>query len=163
MSLSSIFLKKGNLRLGLGVGFAALAVLFFGILIGFQLLYGNSHGIQFSRVLSVSPLVLIAAALNATNEELWFRGLFLKKYEPLFGRKMANLLQAPIFMLAHVEMQYSQFGDVFFVSFLALVFALGLILGHFMQKTDSIIGPTLAHIGADIGIYLPLLLSLITL
>ncbi len=160
-SLASIFLKKGDLQLGLGVGVPTLVMLFFGILIGFQLLYGNSHGIQFSTLLSASPLVLIAAALNASNEELWFRGLFLKKFEPFFGMKMSNLLQAPVFMLAHVEMQYSQFGDSFLILFLVLVFIAGLGFGYFMQKSESIIGPTLAHIGADVGIYLPLLLSLL--
>jgi len=160
-SLSSIYLKKGNLRLGLRVGLVSLITLFFVVLVGFQLVYGDYHDIQFTTVLAVSPLVLIASALNASNEEMWFRGLFLKKYEPVFGRGLSNLLQAPVFMLAHVEMQYSQFGTTFFISFLLLVFFLGLILGYLMQKTDSMIGPTLVHIGADTAIFLPLLLSLV--
>jgi len=129
--------------------------------LGFQFLYGNSHGISFGRLLSFTPLLLAAAALNAPKEELWFRGLILGKTQPLLGRSLSNLLQAPIFMLAHFEPQYAQFGDVFLLSFLALTFIAGVGFGYMIQKTDSLIGSSIAHAGADVGVYLLLLLPLL--
>jgi membrane protease YdiL (CAAX protease family) len=160
-SLSSLYLQRGNLRLGLRVGLAAFLVFTLSIIVGFQVIFGGSKGVTFDRILSVMPLVLIAAFLNAPKEELWFRGLFFRRYEPLLGRRRSNLVQAPIFALAHFTPQYEQFGPVFFVSFIAIVFALGLGWGYLMQKTDSVLASTLAHAGADVGIYLPLFLSLL--
>jgi uncharacterized protein len=160
-SLSSLYLRTGNLRLGLTVGIIAFSVFAVGILLSFQFLYGNPHGISFTRLLSFTPLLLAASALNAPKEELWFRGLFLGKYQPLLGRAVSNLLQAPLFMLAHVELQYAQFGVAFLFSFLALTFIAGIAAGYLIQKTDSLIGSSIAHAGADVGVFLLLLLSLL--
>ncbi len=160
-SLSSLYLKRGNLRLGLKVGLATFLVFTISIIIGFQLIFGSSKGVTFDKIFSAIPLALVAAFFNAPKEELWFRGLFLRKYEPLLGKRNSNLVQAPLFALAHFKPQYEQFGPVFFISFLIIVFALGLGWGYLIQKTDSVLASTLAHAGADVGIYLPLFLSLL--
>ena len=160
-SMGSIYLKRGNLRLGVTAGVVGFFVLFIGILAGFQLLYGNLHGISFEELLSLLPIILILAFLNAPKEEIWFRGLFLRKSGKLFGKNAANLLQAPLFALAHLNAQYSQFGLTFQIGFLILVFSLGLFWGYLIQRTDSILGSSLIHAGADVAIFLPILLSLL--
>ena len=73
---------------------------------------------------------------------------------------MANLLQAPVFALAHYNHEYAQFGFAFLASFMVITFLLGLGLGYLMQKTDGLLGPALAHAGADVGIYLAIILPL---
>jgi uncharacterized protein len=125
---------------------------------GFELIFGASTGVNFGKVLSVLPLAMVASFLNAPKEELWFRGLFLTRYAPLLGKKMSNLLQSAVFVLAHFTPQYMSAGPLFFPSFLALVFVLGLIWGYIMQMTGSILCSTLSHVGADVWIFVPLLL-----
>ena len=97
----------------------------------FEIIFGNSRGgrLTLAKFLSLTPALLVLVLLNGPREELWFRGLFLKKYEPLLGRRMSNLLQAPIFALAHYNHEYAQFGFVFLFSFVMITFLLGLGLG----------------------------------
>ena len=160
-SLSSIYLKRGNLKLGIILGLAIFFAFYVATLGGYQLIFGNSRGgLTLAKLLSLTPALLSLVLLNGPREELWFRGLFLKKYEPLLGRRMSNLLQAPIFALAHYNHEYAQFGFVFLVSFVSVTFLLGFGLGYLMQKTDGLLGPTLAHAGVDVGIYLAIILPL---
>jgi membrane protease YdiL (CAAX protease family) len=159
--MGSIYLRKGNLRGGLVAGTLGFFLLYIGILVGFQVLYGSSHGISFVRLFELSPVVLVLASLNAPKEEIWFRSLFFGKSVPLFGNLEANLLAGPLFALAHLNAQYSQFGVGFQIGFLILVFSLGLFWGYLMQKTNSIIASSLVHAGADVAIFLPILLSLL--
>lgn len=111
--------------------------------------------------MQLSPVVLILAFLNAPKEEIWFRSLFFGKSIPSFGNLGANLLAGPLFALAHLNAQYSQFGVAFQVGFLVLVFGLGLFWGYLMQRTNSILAPSLVHAGADVAIFIPILLSLL--
>ena len=155
--LSSVYLQKGNLRLGLKVGIPALLILLFCIVAAFQVLYAGPHGISFSKVLSFLPLILFAVALNAPKEELWYRGLTIGRYQPLLGLRLSNLLQTTIFTTGHVEPQWIQFGVPFLIIFLVFVFVGGMGFGLIVQRTNSLIGSSLAHAGADIGVFLLLL------
>jgi len=160
--LSSIYLRKGRLKQGLIVGFVCFVILLVGILIAFNfLLVPTVKGLTFAKMLTLMPTVLVLAFLNAPKEELLFRGLFLKKYEPILGKKLSIFAQAPLFVLFHYVPQYTSLGITFVVSFLAVVFVASLGWAYLMQKTDSIIGSSLSHAGADIGIYLPILLGIL--
>jgi len=83
---------------------------------------------------------------NGVREELWFRGLFLKKYESILGVDASNFLQAIIFSQAHLGSQYTPF----LLIFLVITFFLGLAFGAVMQKTESLLGAVLFHAGTDI-------------
>ncbi len=160
-SLSSIYVKKGNLKLGLITGLGIFVIFYIATLGGFQLIFASSgRGLSLTKFLSLTPVLLVLVLLNGPREELWFRGLFLGKYEPLLGRRMSNLLQAPIFAVAHYNHEYAQFGFTFLVSFVTITFLLGVGLGYLMQRTDGLLGPSLAHAGADVGIYLAIILPL---
>lgn len=106
-----------------------------------------------STLLSLAPWILIFVLANGFMEELLYRGLFLKWYEPFLGKGMSNLLTAIVFTLLHVPVTYVP--DV--VQFLSILFPLALIWGYLMQKTDSLWGSALFHAGADcvivFGIY----------
>ena len=77
------------------------------------------------------------------------RGLFLKKYGSLFGRRQSLLLTSVIFALFHQAIL--QYTDVVtYIAFLIITFLLGLAWGYIMQKSDSIWGAVVAHAVADI-------------
>jgi membrane protease YdiL (CAAX protease family) len=157
--MGSIFLKKGNVQLALTVGIPVFLVFFFTSVLAGPLvgnLYG-AKGVTFARLFSLTPWMLALVLLNGFGEEVWFRCLFLKKYQPLLGRTMSNVLQAPIFAFVHVG---SEYAPILF-PFLVVTFFLGLGLGYLMQKTDGILGSWLCHAGADVPIYL-ILISVVT-
>jgi uncharacterized protein len=136
----SMYLGKGRLGLGLAVGIAAFVV-FAGLAV--MPLTGKSEVV--SKLLPLTPWILIFVLANGFMEELLFRGVFLKRYEPFLGQGLANLLTAIVFTLAHMQVTYV--ADV--LQFLAIVFPLALIWGYLMQKTNSLWGSVLFHAGAD--------------
>lgn len=159
-TLASLCVQRGDLRVGLVVGGLALLVLYVGAIVGFLLAFGASRGVSLGQLLSLTPAVLWLSVWNAPNEELWFRGLFLKEWEPHLGKKASNLLQAPMFALGHYVPEFTRFGPAFIVTFLALAFIAALGFGYLIQRTDSLLGATLAHMGADVSIFLPVLLGI---
>ena len=144
----SMYLNRGNLGLGLAVGIAGF--------VGFAGLafipLGNQGG-MLNKLLSLSPWILIFVLANGFMEELLYRGLFIKRYEPFFGKGLSNLLAAIVFTLIHLQVTYV--SDV--LRFLLIVFPLALVWGYLMQKADSLWGSALFHAGADcmiiFGIY----------
>jgi len=108
------------------------------------------------RVLALTPALLVMALSNAFQEELLFRGLFLQRYTLFFGAGLANVLQAAVFTVAHVDTTYSPMLLVFLV---ALVFPLGLLAGYLMRASNGIVVPAILHGAFDILIYLGFLAS----
>ncbi len=136
----SMYLGKGKLGLGLAVGIPAFLVL---VAIAF-IPMASQEG-MFSKLLALSPWILIFVFSNGFMEELLYRGLFLKRYEPFLGKGLSNLLTAIVFTLIHVQVTYV--SDV--LQFLLIVFPLALIWGYLMQKTDGLWGSAVFHAGAD--------------
>jgi membrane protease YdiL (CAAX protease family) len=146
--LGSIYLKRGNLRFGLVIGlvtFIVLAVIAF--------LQAQSLSISVEAIVASLPWILTFIFANALMEELWFRGIFLKKFEPFLGSVLALILTSVVFTFAHIGATYTDgFG---LLRFLALLFPLSLAWGYLMQKTDSIWGSVLFHAGADLLVIVP--------
>lgn len=139
--LDSLYLKKGNLKLGLligGITFLAFAVLF--------LLQAKDRGIGMKQIAAWAPWILVFVFSNAFMEELHFRGLFLGRLEPFLGRGFANLAVAVMFTIVHAPVEYTP--DI--VPFLAVLFILALAWGAVIQKTESLWGSVLFHAGADL-------------
>ena len=140
-SWRSLYLQRGRLLLGIGMGlllffmFAVLAFLPF-----------KERDRLFVDLLTLSPFILLFIFANAFEEELLFRGLFLKRLEPFLGQGFSNLLTAIVFTLAHLQVTYS--SDLF--QFLAILFPLSLAFGYLIQKTDGLWGSILFHAGADL-------------
>ncbi|NVM35445.1 MAG: CPBP family intramembrane metalloprotease [Candidatus Lokiarchaeota archaeon] len=145
--ISSIFLQKGNIRLGLIIGLATFSIFLITALPTSVYLFGGQN-ISFDRLISLFPWILIFVFLNGIREEILFRGLFLKKYDKFLGVDSSNILQAIIFSLAHLSSQFTLFSFIYF----ALTFFLGLGFGAVIQKTDSLLGAILFHAGADIPV-----------
>jgi membrane protease YdiL (CAAX protease family) len=147
----SLYLQKGNLKLGLGIGFISFVGMWALIILGIasgnyptELFYAENLTLE--RVLPWIPWITGSVLFIGIREELWFRGLFLKKYEPYLGTKTSNLLQAIIFTLAHIGVTYTPALG----GFLLVTFAVGLIYGYLMQKTDSLIASVMFHATMDI-------------
>jgi len=153
-SWGSIFLRKGNLRLGLISGLIGFFFFALTAIPASQYLFqGQNLGLD--RVTAWLPWILPIVLLNGVREELLYRGLFLKKFEPELGLKASNLLQAIIFSLSHSVAGIGLNGYTPYVWALVLfTFFLGLVWGYIMQRTDSMIGSILFHSGTDIPIFL---------
>lgn len=147
--LGSIYLQKGNLKLGLIIGFGTLILAaLLSIPMANQLFKGNNLTLE--RIIPWAPWILIFVLANGAQEELLFRGLFLRKLEPFFGKFMSNFMVALVFVALHGVATYS--SDRYF--FLAVTFPFALLWGYVMQKTDGIWGSILFHAGMDIPIML---------
>jgi len=145
-SLASIYFKKGRLRYGLVIGLVA-----FFAFAGFLVLQVKKIDSGFDRLLFSAPWILTFVLSNGLNEELLFRGIFLKKFEPFLGKLGSNLLTALVFSLTHMKVEYVKSGEIFM--FLGIVFVLALIWGYLMQRTGSLLGSTLFHAGSDLILF----------
>jgi membrane protease YdiL (CAAX protease family) len=152
--LGSIYLKGGKLGMGLLVGLALFAL----FAVASPMLAASIFGAQGVdlRVIGWAPWILVFVLSNGLLEESMYRGLFLKKYELLFGPRAANLLQAIVFCTIHLSVAYTPEPYLFVV----LTFFLGLAWGWVAQRTDSLLASVLFHAGTDIPIILSIFLAL---
>lgn len=147
-SLSSIYIQKGNLKLGLIIGLAAFFLFAAGAIPMAGLF--NAQNLSLARIIPLIPWILIYVLANGTLEEMMFRGLFLRKLKPLVGIYLSIFLLAFIFTGLHSWVSYTADNRIF----LAVTFPLALALGYIMHKTDSVWGSILLHAGMDIPIML---------
>jgi membrane protease YdiL (CAAX protease family) len=148
--LKGIFIQGGKLRLGLAFGLATF-VTFGAIFLVTQL----SSSSFFSSLPAALPWILLFVFSNSIMEELWFRAIFLRKYETVIGRNAAIIVTAVVFGASHVNATYDFLGGGFV--FGLVVFALGLVGAYSMFKTDGLVGPVLFHAGYDLLVIVPVL------
>jgi membrane protease YdiL (CAAX protease family) len=147
-SLGSIYIQKGNLKLGLIIGSISFFIFAAGA-VPMATLF-KAQNLTLARIIPWIPWILIFVLANGTLEELLFRGLFLRKLQPFLGTFMSSFLVAFIFTGLHSWVSYTADNRIF----LAVTFPLALALGYIMQKTDSAWGSILLHAGMDIPIML---------
>jgi membrane protease YdiL (CAAX protease family) len=146
--LGDVYIRRGNLRLGLAVGLVAFVVMVAAV-IPVSETYFQAQNVTWARLLAWSPWVLIFVLANASFEELLFRGLFIGKLEPFIGRFATNLVTTIPFVYIH---SYTGYADDQMV-FLALqLLPLSLAWCWLMQKTNSVWGSILFHAAMDIPI-----------
>ena len=148
--MGSIFLKRGNLRLGLGIG----ALMFF-------FLAPSSFMFAAQRFTSIETLIaavvwgLVFSIANGFMEELWLRGLFLKRFEPILGIHGSVWLTSIIFALMHGMAFY--FTPVVLPFFVVNTLALGLGCGYLMMKSDNLWGAVVIHAASDFFLFVAVL------
>jgi hypothetical protein len=149
-NLGSIYLKRGNLKWGLGIGalvlfnFASSAFLFFAA--------------RYTSVDKIEAAVLLGIVFSFSNgfmEELWLRGIFLKRFESFLGVSGSVLLSSIVFSLMHVGAVYVTPMVIPIMLFYCMT--MGLACGYLMMKTDSILGPMLIHAAADFFLFFAML------
>lgn len=141
-SLSPIYIQKGKLRSGLGLG---LLLGFVILVIYFALTWST---IDPAKAIPALPWLIIFAVSNAFFEELLIRGLFLKRYIALLGTAWAVVLSALCYGLFFIGVQ-SAVGPIPYGA-LIFIFPLGLLYGFIMQRSDSIWGPVSIHAVIDL-------------
>lgn len=146
----SIYLKRGDLRLGLGIGglvfvnFATSALIFFAMRFTSMELLGSA--IVWGLVFSFA---------NGFMEELWLRGILLRQFQPFIGVHGSVWLTAIIFALMHGMAYY--FMPAVLPIFVLNTLTLGLTCGYLMVKSDSIWGAVLVHAAADLFLFIAVL------
>jgi len=141
-SMASIYLKKGNLRLGLIIGASTFLIM---SILG--ILWAQSQNIGMDRIIPILPYVVVFGLTNGLREELLYRGLFLGKYGPLLGSTSSVLLTALIFTGAHLGVTYHTGTFMVFISFIIVV---GVVSAFLIRKLDSLLGLVLFHAGYDV-------------
>ncbi|MGB2895254.1 MAG: CPBP family intramembrane glutamic endopeptidase [Anaerolineales bacterium] len=136
----SMYLSKGRIRIWMAIGIAAFII--FPVLAYLPL--ANQAGVV-KKLLALSPWILLFLLSNGFMEELIFRGLFLRRYEPFLGKGLSIVLTAVVFTLLHTQVTYAPQ----MLQFLAIVFSLSLIWGFVIQKTESLWGAVLFHAEGD--------------
>lgn len=144
--LEDLYLRRGNLRLGL------LLALGFSIPIAAMFVAMGGLGLGWELVLSAAPAILLYSLLNGFMEELWFRCLFLREYKRLLGGGVAILLTAVIFTIMHFGMTYASGAER--IQLLAGIFYLGVATAYIILKTESLWGAVVLHAIADVVLLL---------
>jgi membrane protease YdiL (CAAX protease family) len=153
-SFSSIFLKKGNIKLSIIIGLTGFVFFSLTSIPAAEYLF-QGQNLNLDKVIAWMPWILPIVLLNGVREELLYRGLFLKKFEPKLGLKTSNFLQAIIFSLSHTVAGVGLNAYTPFIWVLVIfTFSLGLAWGYIMQRTDSVLGSILFHAGTDIPVFI---------
>jgi membrane protease YdiL (CAAX protease family) len=139
-SWDSFYLRAGNLKLGLAVGMAGFLAL---AALAFVPLFPDAAAR--SRLISLLPWILLFVLSNGFAEELLFRGILLRRFEPFLGKGLSLLLTTLVFTIIHMQANYVP--DL--LIFAAQTFPLALAWGWLMQKSNSLWGSALFHAGAD--------------
>lgn len=144
-----LYLQKGKVGLGLllGLGTFALAAAT-AIPSGIWLFKLDPAGLAGWK--SWLPWLLLFVLANGTMEELLFRGLFLKKFEPLLGEFFSIFTIGIVFTALHFGVSYT--SDQ--LLFQGILLGLALLFGTVVQKTKSLWPAILFHAGMDISVML---------
>ncbi len=128
-NLESIYLKKGNLKLGLLIGLTGFICFFLFSIIGAELLFYGTK-LTWEKVLLWLPWILMFVLSNGLLEEILYRGLYFKEFKTHVGIYGSILLTALIYSLMHFGVEYTS-EDVLF---LIITFLLGAFIWHFHTK-----------------------------
>ncbi len=109
-----------------------------------------------TRVLPFLPAILIAAALNAFNEEMAYKASFLSVLEGSVGRHHALWLMAAYFGLGHY------YGVPYGIIGVIMATFLGWFLGKSMLETRGLWWAWFIHFWQDVCIFLFLAMGSIT-
>jgi uncharacterized protein len=140
-SWRSMYLKVGKVRLWLPIAIAAWIGL---PVFAYYSLSSNQPGVL-DKLLQLWPWILLFLLSNGFMEELLYRGIFLKQYEPFLGKGLSIILTASVFTLMHTQVTYA----AQMIQFLVIVLVLSLVWGFLIQKSDSLWGAVLFHAAAD--------------
>jgi membrane protease YdiL (CAAX protease family) len=146
----SVFLQRGNLKLGLGIG----ALVFF-FLASATFMFAVERFTSTETLKAAVVWGLVFSIGNSFMEELWLRGIFLKRFAPFIGIKGAVWCNSLIFAWMHSFVFY--FMPTALPLFFINTLMLGLACGYLMIKSDSIWGPVMIHAGSDFFLFIALL------
>jgi membrane protease YdiL (CAAX protease family) len=150
--LRSLYLARGNFNYKWGFGIGALFVVNY--LTSVLMFFGMDYTVP--KLGSAILWGLVFALSNSMLEELWVRGLFMKKLLPLVGVVGTVILTSIWFGAMH-------FLSVVYMPAFAIpiyvvnTLTMGIACALLMLKTDSIWGAYLVHAAADLFLFIAML------
>lgn len=141
--LGSVYIRRGKLGWSLTVGFLALANF-----LATAIAVVASNGGDVANLFANLPWWFAFSLINAFMEEIWFRGLFLKRLEPAIGAVGALLLTTLVFGTSHLFATYIELWGT--VTFGIITCTLGMAWGLLMQKTNTLWGSVAFHAAGDV-------------
>ncbi len=148
--LGSIYLKRGNLKLGVGIG--SLVFIFLGTA---TFMFAAQRFTSLDALGAAVLWGLVFSAVNSFMEELWLRGIFLSRFEPFLKVGGSVLVTSITFAALHSFAFY--FTPAVIPIFFLNTLSLGLACGFLMMKSDSLWGPVLIHAASDFFLFLAVL------
>ncbi len=150
--LKSLYLTRGNINYKWGFGIGALFLVNY--LSSVLMFYGTGYTIP--ALGSAILWGLVFALCNSMLEELWVRGLFMKKLLPLVGVTGTVLLTSTWFGVMHLlsVVYMPAFAIPIYV---VNTFTMGIACGILMVKTDNIWGAFGLHAAADLFLFIAML------
>lgn len=149
-NLASVYVKRGDLKLGVGIG---LLVFFF--LAPASFMFAAQRFTSLDTLIAAVVWGLVFSATNAFMEELWLRGIFLKRFEPVLGMHASVWLTSIVFAAMHSFAFYFMPAAIPFFALNTL--SLGLACGYLMIKSDNIWGAVLIHAASDFFLFIAVL------
>jgi membrane protease YdiL (CAAX protease family) len=98
---------------------------------------------------------MVFSIANGFMEELWLRGIFLKRFEPILGVHASVWLTSIIFASMHSFAFY--FMPAALPFFAANTLALGLACGYLIVKSDNLWGAVIIHAASDFFLFIAVL------
>jgi uncharacterized protein len=146
---ADLCLQKGNVRLGLLLGLGTFIVAA-AISIPSGIFLFKLDPAKLTGWREWLPWLVLFVLANGAMEEMLFRGLFLKKFEPLLGEFLSILTIALVFTALHFGVDYTSQQLIF----MGVLIGLALLFGTVIQKTKSLWPAILFHAGMDISVML---------
>jgi membrane protease YdiL (CAAX protease family) len=109
-----------------------------------------------AKTLPFLPVVLLAAALNAFNEEMTYKASFLSVLEDVVGKRHALLLLAAFFGILHF------YGIPYGIIGVLMAAFMGWLLGKSMLETRGLFWAWFIHFLQDVLIFLFLAIGSVT-
>lgn len=144
--LGSVYLQRGNLKLGMGIG-----CLVFFFLAPASFMFAAQRFTSMDTLVAAAIWGLVFSIANAFMEELWLRGIFLRHFETMIGINGSVWVTSIIFASMHSFAYYfmPEALPFFFVNTLAL----GLACGYLIVNSDSIWGAVIIHAASDFFLF----------
>jgi membrane protease YdiL (CAAX protease family) len=140
--LGSLYIRKGRLGLGLFIGGSLLTI---NAATGF--ITGATLGQAGEALAAHLPWFLLFSLANGFMEELWFRGLFLRRFAAVIGITASILITSFVFTVMHAAAVYMNPSEA--ILFQLVILPMSLLFAYLMHRTDSIWGSALYHAGSD--------------
>jgi membrane protease YdiL (CAAX protease family) len=141
-NLGSVYVRRGQLKWSLTLGGLALANL-----LASSIAVAASRDADLTVILTSLPWWFAFSSMNAFMEEIWYRGLFLKRLEPAVGAAGVIWLTTLLFGTSHLFATYIDPSGA--LVFGVITFTLGFGWALLMQKTNTLWGSLVFHVAAD--------------
>jgi membrane protease YdiL (CAAX protease family) len=147
--LGSLYIRRGQLRWSLTLGLLAFANL-----VATSIAVVATQGGDLTLVYASLPWWFAYSLMNGFMEEIWFRGLFLGRLQPVIGTTGVIWLTTLVFGVSHLFATYVEPSGL--LVFGIITVTLGFAWALLMQKTNTLWGSVIFHLAADLYAFIAL-------